>query len=83
MFVTEVHSQKTLIPTDFFKNFKEIYKWYKNQGGVRGSILSPYDPKITSKTSILDFKGVDSSEREDLFGLGEVSKRQQYLWNAF
>lgn len=39
MFVTEVHSQKTLIPTDFFKNFKEIYKWYKNQGGVRGSIL--------------------------------------------
>lgn len=33
MFVTEVHSQKTLIPTDFFKNFKEIYKWYKNQGG--------------------------------------------------
>ena len=40
----------------------------------RGSILSPYDPKITSKTSILDFKGVDSSEREDLFGLGEVSK---------
>lgn len=49
----------------------------------RGSILSPYDPKITSKTSILDFKGVDSSEREDLFGLGEVSKRQQYLWNAF
>ena len=30
MFVTEVHSQKTLIPTDFFKNFKEIYKWYKN-----------------------------------------------------
>lgn len=49
----------------------------------RGSILSPYDPKITSKTSILDFKGVDSSEREDLFGLGEVSKKQQYLWNAF
>ena len=40
MFVTEVHSQKTLILTDFFKNFKEIYKWYKNQGGVRGSILS-------------------------------------------